>query len=151
MAAYSCFSSEGVSGLHPKSYPNDYQEACLIQKLSPKASATLARRCLQGMIRDFWSIQKSQLVNEINAIKDQVDPLTWKAIDTVRRVGNIGAHMEKDIGLIIDVEPNEAAQLIKLIELLLQDWYITRHERAEHLKDLIALGAAKQQTKNQLP
>jgi hypothetical protein len=31
----------------------DYNEACVIRDLSPKTSATLCRRCLQGMIRDF--------------------------------------------------------------------------------------------------
>src|SRR6266849_6151096 len=36
----------------------DYREACLIKDLSPKASATLSRRCLQGMIRDFWGFAK---------------------------------------------------------------------------------------------
>ena len=41
----------------------DYEEACLIAVLSPKASATLARRCLQGMIRDFWGISKPRLVD----------------------------------------------------------------------------------------
>src|SRR4051794_16321199 len=39
----------------------DYSEACAIKKLSPKASATLARRCLQGMIRDYWGISKARL------------------------------------------------------------------------------------------
>ena len=29
---------------------DDYEEACAIVNLSPKASATLSRRCLQGMI-----------------------------------------------------------------------------------------------------
>jgi hypothetical protein len=37
----------------PKALVEDYTEACRIRDLSPKASATLARRCLQGMIRDF--------------------------------------------------------------------------------------------------
>jgi hypothetical protein len=31
----------------------DYYEACRIRDLSPKASATLSRRCLQGMIRHY--------------------------------------------------------------------------------------------------
>ena len=34
----------------------DYREAYLIASLSPKASATLSRRCLQGMIRDFHGV-----------------------------------------------------------------------------------------------
>ena len=42
----------------PQQIRNDYQEACSIRNLSPKASATLSRRCLQGMIRDFWEIKK---------------------------------------------------------------------------------------------
>lgn len=37
----------------PKPVRDDYTEACVIRDLSPKASATLSRRCLQGMIRDF--------------------------------------------------------------------------------------------------
>jgi hypothetical protein len=127
----------------PASIRTDYAEACAIKKLSPKASATLSRRCLQGMIRDFWGISKVRLIDEIDAIKDKVDPLTWEAIDAVRRVGNIGAHMEKDINVIIDVDPEEAGQLIGLIELLMKDWYVTRFERQERLKSLTAMAQAK--------
>ena len=47
------------------------------RELSAKAAATLARRCLQGMIRDYWDIAKISLKQEIDAIKDKVDPLTW--------------------------------------------------------------------------
>jgi hypothetical protein len=127
---------------------NDYAEACAIKKLSPKASATLSRRCLQGMIRDFWGISKARLIDEIEAIKDKVDPLTWQAIDAVRSVGNIGAHMEKDINIIVDVDPDEAAQLIGLIEILMKDWYITRYEREERLKSVTALAQQKKAAAN---
>ena len=102
----------------------DYEEASAILEDSPKASATLSRRCLQGIIRDFWGVKKARLIDEINEIKDKVNPLTWKSIDSVRKVGNIGAHMEKDINLIIDVEPDEAKLLLELIELLFEEWYI---------------------------
>jgi Domain of unknown function (DUF4145) len=135
----------------PKPILDDYREACLIKDLSPKASATLARRCLQGMIRDYWDVREGRLFDEISAIKDKVDPLTWQAIDAVRSIGNIGAHMEKDINLIIDVDPAEAAQLIWLIERLLHDWYVIRHEREEGLKDIAALAEAKKPSKPTLP
>jgi len=126
---------------------NDYEEACAIKTLSPKASATLARRCLQGMIRDFWKISKPRLIDEIEALKDKVDPLIWTAIDAVRRVGNIGAHMEKDINIIIDVDSNEATQLVGLIELLIKDWYINRYDREQRLKEIAALANAKKTAK----
>lgn len=127
----------------PKPILDDYLEACLIRDLSPKASATLSRRCLQGMIRDFWKVQKARLIDEIDAIEEKVDPLTWEAIDAVRKIGNIGAHMEKDINLIIEVEPNEASQLINLIEILIKDWYITRYERRKSLEGVVELGRLK--------
>ena len=41
----------------PEAIRKDYMEACAIIDSSPKASATLSRRCLQGMIRDFWGVQ----------------------------------------------------------------------------------------------
>jgi Domain of unknown function (DUF4145) len=99
------------------------------------------------MIRDFWGIKKARLFDEVEALKDLVDPLTWKAIDAVRSVGNIGAHMEKDINLVVDVEPGEAAKLVGLIELLIRDWYITRREREERLTEIVALGEAKAQAR----
>ncbi|WP_083803471.1 DUF4145 domain-containing protein [Sagittula stellata] len=48
----------------------DYTEACRISLLSPKASATLSRRCLQGMIRDFCGIKEKNLFNEIEKLKE---------------------------------------------------------------------------------
>jgi hypothetical protein len=131
----------------PKPIRDDYLEACLIRDLSPKASATLSRRCLQGMIRDFWKIVKARLIDEIEALEDKVDAQTWAAIDAVRKIGNIGAHMEKDINVIVDVEPNEAQKLIELIELLVKDWYVTRHDRAERLKNIVGIKDQKDAAK----
>nr|EEE1919489.1 DUF4145 domain-containing protein [Salmonella enterica subsp. diarizonae] len=127
----------------PQGILTDYQEACAIVELSPKASATLARRCLQGMIRDFWKVKADTLFNEIQAIEEKVDPSIWGAIDSTRKVGNIGAHMEKDINLIIDVNPDEANLLIEMIEMLLDDWYIARHERAQKLLRIKQMAAEK--------
>ncbi len=127
----------------PKPILDDYNEACLIVQLSPKASATLARRCIQGIIRDFWKIKPGRLVDEINQIKDKTDPLTWDAIDSVRKVGNIGAHMETDINLIVDVDPNEAEMLIELIEMLLKEWYVAREERKNRLLKIKAIADDK--------
>ncbi|MCX5870701.1 MAG: DUF4145 domain-containing protein [Deltaproteobacteria bacterium] len=133
----------------PEAILADYNEACLIKNLSPKASATLSRRCLQGVIRDFWSVKKGRLVDEINGIKDKVDPITWQAIDSVRSIGNIGAHMEKDINLIIEVEPEEAQLLIGLIEILIKDWYVAKHERQKHLESIISVAGLKSEKKSQ--
>ena len=63
----------------PRQIVADYEEASLIAGLSPKASATLSRRCLQGMIRDFFSISRRTLFDEINAIKDQTPQDVWDA------------------------------------------------------------------------
>lgn len=122
---------------------NDYKEACLVLAHSPKASATLARRALQGMIRDFWGISRGRLIDEIDALKERVDPTSWAAIDAVRKLGNIGAHMERDINLVIEVDPNEASLLIELIETLIQEWYVARQERAQRMAAVVAAAQAK--------
>lgn len=127
----------------------DYTEACLIAELSPKASATLSRRCLQGMIHDFWGVATGNLGKEIEKIKDKVDPETFGAIDAVRSIGNIGAHMEKDINLILDVEPHEAELLIGLIETLISEWYVARYERSERMSAIKAAAESKKEVKDE--
>jgi hypothetical protein len=72
-----------------------------------------------------------------------VDGETWDAIDAVRKIGNIGAHMEADINVIVDVEPEEARLLIGLVETLVDEWYVTRHERKTRNSQLVALAQAK--------
>ncbi len=130
----------------PTAILEDYYEACRIKDLSPNASATLSRRCLQGMIRHFWKVRrKPNLAQEIEAIEDKVDPSTWEAIDGIRHVGKIGAHMEQDVNLIIEVEPEEAQLLIGLIEMLFKDWYVAGHEREERVQAVIALGEEKKE------
>ncbi len=128
----------------PQFIRDDYEEAYSILQLSPKASATLSRRCIQGMIRDYWKISKSTLYQEIDALKDKIDPLLWKTIDSVRKIGNIGAHMEKDVNSIIDIDSDEAEKLIKLIEILIKEWYINSYERSQLFSDIIAINDQKQ-------
>ena len=131
----------------PQSIREDYEEAYSIINLSPKASATLARRCLQGMIRDFFGIVKPRLVDEIHALQNLVPPTQWKAIDSLRSIGNIGAHMESDVNVIIDVDPDEAQKLLKLIELLIDKWYISRHDEEQLLYDITAIADDKKSQK----
>jgi hypothetical protein len=133
----------------PQQLRDDYQEACLIKYKSAKASATLCRRCLQGIIRDFWGIKKGKLIDEIAALEGKVDAKTWQAIDSVRHVGNIGAHMEKDVDLIIDVDPEEAALLIWLIETLFEEWYVERHQKELKMQKIIQVAQEKILQKNQ--
>jgi hypothetical protein len=73
----------------------------------------------------------------------QVSQESVEAIDSVRSIGNIGAHFERDIDLIIDVEPDEAQALISLLELLFQEWYVARYERTARLSAVKGIAAKK--------
>jgi hypothetical protein len=104
------------------------------------------------MIRDFANIAKDRLIDEIRELRKLVDQdkapagvtrESVDAIDNVRSIGNIGAHMEKDVDLIIDIEPEEAQLLIDLIETLFEDWYVERQKRGERFAKIAALKAEK--------
>ena len=147
---------DGAARVFPDYIPaallEDYREACIIKEASPKAAATLVRRCLQGMIRDFCGIQRNTLFQEISELTKRLDEEaapkgvsieTVEAIDHVRSIGNIGAHMENDINLIVPVEPEEADLLIGLVELLFEEWYVARHRRQERLEKIKGAAQSK--------
>ena len=134
----------------PAQIRSDYEAAFAISSLSPKASATLARRCLQGMIRDFWNVHdKGNLYNEIDAIKDKISPSAYRALDATRKIGNIGAHMEQDVDEIIDIDPSEAETLLRLIEHLMQEWYVNRHDSEVLLDEIANISAEKEALKKE--
>jgi hypothetical protein len=101
---------------------------------------------------DFCGISKGRLIDEIDELRKRVDagqaPLgvqldTVNAIDDVRKVGNIGAHMKADINVIGDVDPNEAQVLIEPVELLFLEWYVARAARADRLAKLKSIAEGK--------
>ena len=122
----------------PEGIRKSYIEACRIVNLSANASATLSRRCLQGMIRDFFQIECRSLFDEIDAIKGRIDHSLWLAVDRVRSFGNIGAHMKMEANVIADVDPGEAEALVDIIELLIDETYIARHDREQRVASALA-------------
>lgn len=131
----------------PQQIRNDYEEATCILNDSPIAAATLYRRCLQGMIRDFWVVSEKRLVDEIKKLEGKLPIAQWKAIDGLRKIGNIGAHMESDVNTIIDIDEGEAEKLGKLIELLMEKWYIARHDEEKLLQEITSISEEKQEEK----
>lgn len=127
----------------PQPIREDYEEGCSIRDLSPKASATLARRALQGILRDFYHVKPGRLVDEISQLKATMEPELSTAIEGVRKVGNIGAHMEADINVIVDVDPEEAQVLLELVETMIEETYVRRAERQARLARVAQIAAEK--------
>ena len=95
----------------PDEFKPDYQEACLVLRDSPNASAALSRRCLQLILREKLGAQGKDLYGEISwAIESGSLPSSiTDLLDVPRKVGNRAAHPTlSDAGLIVDVEPWEA-------------------------------------------
>jgi hypothetical protein len=59
--------------------------------------------------------------------------------------------METDINTIVDVDPDEATLLIQLIETLIEEWYVRRHERDRRMNAIVATAHAKKAQKAQPP
>jgi hypothetical protein len=119
-----------------------YRQACFLTEVSPKASAALARSCLQIMIRDFWSLTRQKqgnLASELDHISPKLAPETAASIDAVRQAGRIDDHFQEDTDRLVDADSGEARLLIALTEVLFIDWYTERYERQGRSDDLKAV------------
>ena len=138
---FSPATAEPLSKYVPANVLEDYNEAYLISSLSPKASATLSRRALQGMVRDFFKVRKRTLHMEIVAIEHRCNPALFKAMMGLKSIGNIGAHPEHDTSLIVEVEPDEPSALLKLIHLLDREWYVARADSEARIANVMGIDA----------
>ena len=106
----------------PRKYADDYTEACLILQDSPKASAAIARRCLQNLLRDEIKVKPSSLDKDIQEIIDAklLPSYLSENIDAIRTIGNFSAHPIKSqtTGEIVEVEENEAEWSLNVLESL---------------------------------
>lgn len=128
-------SAVGFPDYVPSGPVQDYTEAVMIAELSPRASLTLSRRALQGLIRlKFPDINQGNLFNEINSLDDKVPNPVKVALHALRDLGNIGAH-PKDIAEQVTQE--EAMHATKIIEFIIKKWYIEPHEDNEALEQIV--------------
>jgi len=123
----------------PAEIAEDYKEACLVEHLSSKATAALARRCLQNMIHQQGIIKKN-LSEEIDEAMKTLPSHLSEAIDSIRLVGNFATHPIKstNTGLIVDVEVGEAEWNLDVIEQLF-DFYYVQPARTKLKKDILNL------------
>jgi Domain of unknown function (DUF4145) len=127
----------------PRAIAKDYVEACAVETTSTKASATLSRRCIQAIIRDFYKIRKLRLIDEIDELEGQVDGAMLEALHALRKIGNIGAHPDRDPGVVVEVEDGEAAAMIDLVELVLEETYVASKARQSRLDRAKAIGESR--------
>ena len=106
-------------------------------------------------MQKYSEMSKEQLVKRMLAMNSMVDSQKirtgdledddWdKLVGSVRKIGNVGAHMENDVNLIVDITPGEAEKLLKLLEFLIEQWYVNRHERDKLFKEIVDISGEKQ-------
>lgn len=131
----------------PPEFRKDYDEACDVLSLSPRASAALSRRCLQHILREKAGVKKGNLAEEIaDARRAGLPAHIADVLDEVRVVGNFAAHPEKDkmTGEIVSVEPAEAEHNLIVIEALFDHFFVqpgkTQKRREALNRKLVAAG-----------
>jgi hypothetical protein len=120
----------------PETIYSDYDEACRLIQASPGASVTMARRCVQKMIRTKFKLKPGKLRNEISTLGSVSPPVQQEvieALETIRKTGKFRALPEDDVKVISDVTQDDARQIIDIIEILLRDWFVAPGEHSERL------------------
>ena len=114
----------------PQHIAQDYLEACNVLPISAKASAALARRCLQNIL-NYFGYKEKDLAKQVDALLDEADPKKGlplglhQTVDAIRNFGNFSAHPidEKTTLQVIDVEPEEAEWCLEILEELFEHFY----------------------------
>jgi len=109
----------------PEDLRNGFLEACEVLDASPKASAALSRRCLQGLLRNYANVKHGNLSDEIEEVLPTLPIDLANEVDAIRNIGNFAAHPNKSTttGAIIDVEPGEAEWSLEVLEKLFEYFF----------------------------
>ncbi len=127
----------------PEGMRVDYTEACQVLPHSAKASAALSRRILQSILEDQGYEEKS-LYEQVKRVLSEGDadrmlPAGLRdVVDAIRRFGNFSAHpvTSTTSSQIIEVEPEEAAWCLGIIEALFEHYYVRPAKNASMLNRL---------------
>lgn len=124
----------------PEAVAMDFNEAVMLQSISPNASAALARRCLQLVLVEHLGLSKNRKLQELIRESESTLPgYVFENLDFVRRVGNLAAHPEKDgNGVIVPVEEHETEWIIRALRDLFDHCYVKPSQAAKAREDFDA-------------
>lgn len=119
---------------------NDFKEAVLCLKHSPRASAILLRYCLQKLLRKKAGVTERNLQLEIDKTIENGGLPTYiqDVLHSIRSIGNFAAHpnKDKDTDEMIDVEVEEVEWVIDALRQLF-DFYYVEPAKTRQMKDKV--------------
>ena len=125
----------------PQTLKEDYLEACEVLEISPKASAVLSRRVLQGILEE-QGYDSDNLYQQINAVLAEDTPAALPSdlrdtIDVIRHFGNFSAHpiTHETTLQLVDVEPDEAEWCLQIVEELFRHYYVEPDRRRKRIEE----------------
>jgi hypothetical protein len=121
----------------PAAIRDDYDEACRTEATSPKASAALVRRCLGELLRDFYGANGAALAPEIERVASGLP--AGAAAETLRAFAampNVRGMSGRDSSILTDVRDGDASRMIDLLELLIDETYVTRRRATDAFERL---------------
>jgi len=140
--AYPTQSSRPIPPEVTSPYREDFDEACKVIDLSPKASAALSRRLLQAILREKAGTKKRDLADQIDEVvaAGQLPSYIRDDLHAVRNIGNFAAHTMKSTatGVILDVEPGEAEWNLDVVESLFDFYFVAPAADAKRKAELNA-------------
>ena len=123
----------------PTNIIEDYREAAAVLDLSPKASAVLSRRCIDELITDHFKVTQGTLYDKINSLEKQLSSKMIAALNSLRSIGNAGAHLKMSSDIIVDVSKEEAQAFLWFIEYIIDEWYVEDHEKEKMINKIAGL------------
>jgi hypothetical protein len=116
----------------------DFREAAVVLSKSKKASAALARRCLQLVLREKAATKSRDLSAQIDEVLTKLPTELAVNLDAVRQIGNFAAHPIKaqSTGEIVQVEDGEAEWLLDVLEDLFDYYYVGPARAADRRQQL---------------
>ena len=123
----------------PQALKEDYLEACEVLEISPKASAVLSRRVLQGVLKEqgFDSGNLYQQITDVLAedVPAALPTSLRDTIDVIRHFGNFSAHpiTQETTLQLVDVEPDEAEWCLQIVEELFRHYDVEPDRRRKKI------------------
>ena len=141
---YPRFDANPLPAYVPDQIRQDYKEANEVAEISPNSAAMLSRRILEEIIVDFYHIQEGDLFHDLDRLRQtKNNPRVWQAIDSIRRLGNIGVHQTNNVNNVFgNVSVKGAKEIIGLIRMVIHDTYVEAH-LSRHLEKSVIRSAKK--------